>query len=114
MGTGKSEDPLAHSAKYAVIENVHVGHFIGSKEEQKSSFCTAECKVKTTAFNLNLCFMAFSHKRRHPNGYYDFPFGRWGRGCIYLENFKANLRNAYCLSDPYGCFFCSVFCFCRG
>jgi len=45
--------------------------------------------------------MGFGHKRRHPNGYYDSPFG--SRGSIYFENFKANLRNASCLIDQRGC-----------
>lgn len=30
---------------------------------------------------------------------------------MYLENFKANLRNAYCLSDQCGCFFAMFFVF---
>lgn len=30
---------------------------------------------------------------------------------MYLENFKANLRNAYCLSDQRGCFFAMFFVF---
>lgn len=46
--------------------------------------------------------MGFRHKRRHPDGYYDFPFGRCGGLCI--GNVEPNLRNAYCLSDQRGCF----------
>lgn len=42
IGTGKSEVPLAHCAKYAATENGHIDHCIGSKEEQTHSFCTAE------------------------------------------------------------------------
>lgn len=42
IGTGKSEVPLAHCAKYAATENAHIDHCIGSKEEQTHSFCTAE------------------------------------------------------------------------
>lgn len=76
-------DPLSHPAKYAVTENGHIGHCIGSKEEQNHSFCTVEGKVNPLTLNLNLCVMICSHKCRHPKGYYDFPFGRWGRGaCI--------------------------------
>lgn len=30
---------------------------------------------------------------------------------MYLENFKTNLRNAYCLSDQCGCFFAVFFVF---
>lgn len=55
--------------------------------------------------------MNLSHKHRHPNGYYDFPFGRWGKGCMYLENFQTNLRNSYCLSDQCGCVFAVFFVF---
>lgn len=94
---------------YAVTENGHIG--IGSKEEQNHFFCTVEGKVNPSTLNLNLCVTIFSNKFRHPNSYYDFPFGRWRRGFMYLENFKTNLRNAYCLSDQCGCFFAVFFVF---
>lgn len=103
-------DPLSHPAKYAVTENGHIGHCVGSKE-QNHSFCCAEGKVNPSALNLNLCVMIFSNKCRHPNGYYDFLLGGGGGGCMYLENFKTNLRNAYCLSDQCGCFFAVFFVF---
>lgn len=103
-------NPLSHPTENAVTANGHIGHCIGTKEEQNYSFCTAEGKANPSTLNLDFCIMIFIHKCRHLYGYYDFPFGRWGKGCMYLENFYTNLRNAYCLSDQCGCFF-AVFLF---